>query len=404
MIRGFKGVVLAAGLAIAGFGSAQAQNTAAPATAAAPAGPQAAGDGAPTSTNIAPTSVAAPAPAAPGSPLLAQDGAPALDARQSLAGTPRIGAPTDGMIRIQPQVTKNGIRAHKFHDRILFPLITIVSLFVLALLVWVIIRYRRAANPVPSRTSHNTAIEVVWTLAPVLILVAIAVPSIGLLSAQFKPAPAGAVTLKAIGNQWYWSYQYPDHGGIEITANMLKERDQVGAGERARTDADGPRLLATDNRVVLPVGVPIRLITTANDVIHSWAIPAFWIKLDAVPGRLNETSFTIDRPGLYYGQCSELCGARHAFMPIAVEAVPPAQFAAWIRAKGGTMPGTTPAGAAAPSDAVIPQPGADNSAAAAEEAEAGNAATSATENVTVAPPTSPQGATRNPAGAGNVDQ
>jgi cytochrome c oxidase subunit II len=403
MIRGFKGVVLAAGLAIAGFGSAQAQNTAAPATTAAPAGPQAAGDGAPTSTNIAPTSAAAAAPAAPASPLLAQDGAPALDARQSLAGSPRIGAPTDGMIRIQPQVTKNGQRAHDFHDKILFPLITIVSLFVLALLVWVIIRYRRAANPVPSRTSHNTAIEVVWTLAPVLILVAIAVPSIGLLSAQFKPAPAGAVTLKAIGNQWYWSYQYPDHGGIEITANMLKERDQVGAGERARTDADGPRLLATDNRVVLPVGVPIRLITTANDVIHSWAIPAFWIKLDAVPGRLNETSFTIDRPGLYYGQCSELCGARHAFMPVAVEAVSPAQFAAWIRAKGGTMPNAN-GGAAKPSEAVIPQPGADNSAAAAEEAEAGNAAASATENVTVAPPTSPQGATRNPAGAGNVDQ
>ena len=400
MIRGFKGVVLAASLAIAGFGTAQAQDTAAPVTnAAAPAGPQAAGDGAPTSTNTAPTSAAAPAAAAPTSPLLAMDGAPAMDARTATGGDVRYGVPTDGLVRIQPQVTKNGQRAHDFHDKILFPLITVVSLFVLGLLVWVIIRYRRAANPVPSRTSHNTAIEVVWTLAPVLILVAIAVPSIGLLSAQFKPAPAGAVTLKAIGNQWYWSYQYPDHGGVEITANMLKERDQVGAGERARTDADGPRLLATDNRIVLPVGVPIRLITTANDVIHSWAVPAFWIKLDAIPGRLNETSFTIERPGLYFGQCSELCGARHAFMPIAVQAVPPAQFAAWIRAKGGTMPGT-----AAPSEAVIPQPGADNSAAAVEEAEAGNAAASIVENVTIAPTTSPQGATRNPAGAGNVDQ
>ena len=405
MIRGLKGIVLAAGLAIAGLVPAQAQNAAAPATnAAAPAGAQAPGDGAPTSTNIAPTSVAAPAAAAPASPLLAQNGAPAMDARESLAGTPRIGAPTEGMFRIQPQVTENGVRAHKFHDRILFPLITLVSLLVLALLVYVIIRYRQAANPTPSRTSHNTVIEVIWTLAPVLILVAIAVPSIGLLSAQFKPAPAGAVTLKAIGNQWYWSYQYPDHGGIEITANMLKEANQVGAGERARTDADGPRLLAADNRVVLPVGVPIRLITTANDVIHSWAMPAFWIKLDAVPGRLNETSFTITRPGLYFGQCSELCGARHAYMPIAVEAVPPAQFAAWVRAKGGTMPGRTATGAAAPSSAVIPQPGADNAAAAQEEAEAGNAAGTPTENITITPTTSPQGATRNPAGTGNVDQ
>jgi cytochrome c oxidase subunit 2 len=390
-------VVLAAGLAMAGLGAAGAQETAAPAAnAAAPAAVEAA---------PAPGASPAAAPAAaatPTSPLLAMDGAPALDARtaaQADADGKTYGIPIDGRYRIQPQVTKNGERAHSFHDHILFPLITIVSLFVLALLVWIVIRYRRAANPVPSRTSHNTLIEVVWTLAPVLILVAIAVPSIGLLSAQFKPAPAGAVTLKAIGNQWYWSYQYPDHGGIEITANMLKEQNQVAAGERARTDADGPRLLATDNRVVLPVGVPIRLITTANDVIHSWAMPAFWIKLDAIPGRLNETSFTIERPGLYFGQCSELCGARHAFMPIAVQAVSPEQFAAWIAAKGGKMPS-----AKAPSEAVIPQPGADNSAAALEDAEAGNAATGATENASVTPATTPQGATSNPAGAGNVDQ
>ncbi|MEH3160029.1 MAG: cytochrome c oxidase subunit II [Sphingomonas taxi] len=235
-------------------------------------------------------------------------------------------------------MTRNGQFAHWFHDSILFPLIAVISVFVLLLLVWVVIRYRKGANPIPSKTSHNTAIEVIWTLAPVIILVLIAVPSIGLLQAQFKPAPAGAVTLKAIGNQWYWSYQYPDNGGFEITANMLKEKDQVAKGERFRTDADGPRLLAVDNRIVLPVGVPIRLITTSQDVIHSWAVPAFWIKLDAVPGRLNETSFTIDKPGLYFGQCSELCGARHAFMPIAVQAVSPAEFAAWVRAKGGTMP------------------------------------------------------------------
>jgi cytochrome c oxidase subunit 2 len=377
MRSAFKGLMLAAGLALAGLAPAVAQ---------------------PADNAVAPTAIgnsvaqAEVAPnAAPAAPELALDGAPAMTAK------PMIGQPTDRLMSIQPQVTENGRRAENFHNNILFPLITFTSLFVLALLVWVIIRYRQAANPVPSKTSHNTLIEIAWTLAPVLILVAIAVPSIGLLSAQFKPAPPGAVTLKAIGNQWYWSYQYPDHGGIEITANMLKEQNQVAAGERFRTDADGPRLLAADNRVVLPVGVPIRLITTANDVIHSWAMPAFWIKLDAVPGRLNETSFTIDKPGLYFGQCSELCGARHAYMPIAVEAVPPAEFAAWVRAKGGKMPA-----AGQPSSAVIPQPGADNSAAAVEEAATTSNATGPVDNATVTPPTSPQGATGNPGGAGDT--
>lgn len=381
-ISGLKGVFLALGLALAGVGGGTA-------IAAQPGVPSGV---APANSADPATGADAAAPAANAAdPVLAQDGAPVISAK------PMIGQPTNGLISIQPQVTKNGLRAHWFHDRILFPLITIISLFVLILLAVVVVRFRASANPTPSKTSHNTFIEVVWTLAPVLILVAVAVPSIGLLSAQFKPAPAGAVTLKAIGNQWFWSYQYPDHGGIEITANMLKERSDVAKGERARTDADGPRLLATDNRVVLPVGVPIRLITTANDVIHSWAMPAFWIKLDAVPGKLNETSFTIDKPGLYFGQCSELCGARHAYMPIAVEAVPPAEFAAWVRAKGGSMPAPGKA-----SGAVIPQPGADNSAAAAEAGMMADNLTGPTENVTNTSPTSPQGATQNPGGVGEA--
>ena len=376
--------MLVAGLALAGLAPAAAQPAATgDNVAAAPATGAAIG-------NAADPAERAP-DLAPAAPALARGGAP------EMAAQPMIGQPTDRLMSIQPQVAKTGQQAMDFHNGILFPLITIVSLFVLALLVWVIIRYRQAANPIPSKTSHNTLIEVVWTLAPVLILVAIAVPSIGLLSAQFKPAPSGAVTLKAIGNQWYWSYQYPDHGGIEITANMLKERGDVAAGERFRTDADGPRLLATDNRIVLPVGVPIRLITTANDVIHSWAVPAFWIKLDAIPGRLNETSFTIEKPGVYFGQCSELCGARHAYMPIAVEAVPPAQFAAWVRAKGGSMPGT-----AAASSAVIPQPGADNSASAAADAAAADNLTGPVENVSAEAITSPQGATQNPGGTGDT--
>ncbi|MCM8730492.1 cytochrome c oxidase subunit II [Hephaestia sp. GCM10023244] len=320
-MTGLKSIVLAAGLALAGMGTAVAQEPAAPAVS---------------------TAATASDQAAPANPLVAQDGAPLM------APVEHIGQPSDGRMGLQAQVTPNGHRAHWMHDAILMPAITGISVLVLVLILWCIFAYRRGRNPTPSRTSHHTVIEIIWTLVPVIILVLIAIPSIGLLQAQYKPAPDNAVTLKAIGNQWYWSYEYPDNGDLQITANMLKEKDQVQPGERYRTDVDGPRLLATDNRVVLPVGVPIRLITTASDVIHSWAVPAFWIKLDAVPGRLNETSFTIEKPGVYFGQCSELCGTRHAFMPIAIEAVPPAEFAAWVRAKGGTMPGDEAAPAAAP--------------------------------------------------------
>ena len=382
---------MAAGLALASLGGVAGHAAQPASTPTATPAPQAAAAPGGVS-NIAPTTAAATPTANPSSPELAMDGAPAMTVK------PMIGQPTNGLYGLQPQVTKNGQFAHWMHNSILVPTITIISLFVLALLFWVSFRYRKARNPVASKTSHNTAIEILWTLAPVVILVLIAVPSIGLLQAQFKPAPSGAVTLKAIGNQWYWTYQYPDNGGFEITANMLKEKADVAAGERPRTDADGPKLLATDNRIVLPVGVPIRLITTANDVIHRWAVPAFWIKLDAIPGRLNETSFTIDKPGLYFGQCSELCGARHAFMPIAVQAVSPAQFAAWVRAKGGSMP--TPGKA---SDKVIPQPGAEGSAAKQAEGNAADAATGPVENVTTTAPTTSQGATGNPA-TGNAGQ
>jgi len=209
-----------------------------------------------------------------------------------------------------------------------------ICVLVLFLLLWVVARYRRAANPVASKTSHNTLIEIVWTLAPVLILVGLAVPSISLIAAQFKPAPANAVTLKAIGNQWYWVHQYPDYG-VEVTSNMLTDDEAKAKGE--------PRLLGVDKRIVLPVNTPIRLLTTATDVIHAWAVPAFWIKLDAVPGRINELSFTVDKTGVYYGQCSELCGLKHGFMPIAVEVVSQEKFAEWVVANGGKMPGATAA-------------------------------------------------------------
>lgn len=377
-MHGLKAIVLAAGLALAG-GMAQAQTApeapaaTAPVTAATPA--------------AAPADAAAPAAATVADPTLNADG---THKNGPVAG---IGMPVDKKIGIQPQVTTLGASAASFHDHILLPIITAISIFVLALLAWTIVRYRRKANPVPSKTSHNTLIEIVWTAVPVLILAFIAWPSIALLAKQFKPAPDNAVTIKAIGNQWYWSYEYPDHGGISITANMLKEKDQVKTGERFRTDIDGPRLLAVDNRIVVPVGTPIRLIATANDVIHSWAIPAFWIKIDAVPGRLNETSFTVDKPGVYFGQCSELCGARHAYMPIVVEAVTPEVFAEWIAAKGGKMPEANKPSAAAPA-----QPGSD---AADDTATAANATVPVGNDIVEA---TAAGATTNQAATGNTDQ
>jgi len=259
-----------------------------------------------------------------------------------VAPTPDIGEPTPGGIAIQPQVTELGREAQSFHNNWLLLLCAVISALVLVLLLWTLIRFNRKANPTPSRTSHNTAIEVVWTLVPVLILVGIAIPSIGLLRKQYSPPPAD-LTVKVIGNQWYWTYQYPDNGGFEIVANMLKEKDQVKAGERFRTDADGPKLLAVDERIVIPQGKIVKFIVTSNDVIHSFAVPAFWTKIDANPGRLNETWVKVDRPGVYFGQCSELCGARHGFMPIAVQVVSPAEFAQWVASKGGTMPGAKPA-------------------------------------------------------------
>jgi cytochrome c oxidase subunit 2 len=254
-----------------------------------------------------------------------------------------VGQPT-GAMGFQPQVTPIGEEALWFHNVILMPLITAISIFVLALLIFVMVRFRRSANPVPSRNTHNTLLEVLWTLVPVLILVAIAVPSIRLLAHQYSP-PKADITVKATGNQWYWTYTYPDHGGFEIVSNGLSDADAKKRGE--------PRLLAVDERMVVPQGATVKVIITASDVIHSWGVPAFWVKLDAVPGRLNETWFKTDKPGVYYGQCFELCGARHAYMPIAVEVLPPAQFAAWVASKGGTMAG--PGGAKAP-DATATSP------------------------------------------------
>ncbi|MBL0924188.1 MAG: cytochrome c oxidase subunit II [Sphingomonadaceae bacterium] len=317
---------------------------------------------APVAKEVAAPVVATPAAAAPvdAAPPAAAAAPKSMDG--SLPGyTPMrpdyensVGMPKAKEIDFQEQFTENGQYAKWINNSVLLPIITLISLFVLGLLLWVIVRFNRRANPVPSKTTHNTFIEIVWTLVPVLILLGIAYPSLDLLAKQFKPAPADAVTVKVTGYQWYWGYSYPDHGGFEVVSNMLKEEADVGAGERFRTENDGPKLLAVDNRMVVPAGVPLRIQTTAADVIHAFAVPSLWFKLDAVPGRLNEKALTITKPGVYFGQCSELCGARHAYMPIVVEALPPAQFAAWVKAQGGAMPGEAAAGAAAPAAGTAP--------------------------------------------------
>ena len=274
------------------------------------------------------------------------------------APIPGVGQP-DGRMGLQDQFTPIGEEAAWFHDMVLLPTITVITIFVLLLMIYVIIRYRRAANPVPSRTTHNTLIEVIWTLVPVIILVIIAVPSIRLLANQYSP-PKADLTVKVIGNQWYWTYQYPDNGDFEIVSNGLSDEDAAARGE--------PRLLAVDERMVVPAGATVKVIVTSNDVIHSFGVPAFWVKMDAVPGRLNETWFKVDKPGVYYGQCYELCGARHAYMPIAVEVVSPAQFAAWVASKGGTMPGAVaPTSSDATQNSPITNPGADTAGAVSPE-------------------------------------
>jgi cytochrome c oxidase subunit 2 len=318
---------------------------------------------------VQPAPVAAPAPAAPvpaaptaAAPADAAAAAPAATPAPAIdhaAATPGVGMP-DGRMGIQDQVTELGQSAADFHDGPLLWMCVLISIFVLVLLGYTMLRYRRGANPTPSKTSHNTMIEVIWTLVPVLILVAIAIPSIRLIRAQYSPPPAD-VTIKVIGNQWYWTYQYPDNGGFEIVSNMLKEQKDVKAGERFRTDADGPPLLAVDERLVIPAGKVVKFIVTSNDVIHAFAVPAFWTKMDANPGRLNETWVKVDKPGVYFGQCSELCGARHGYMPIAVEVVPEATFNAWIASKGGTPKGAAPSPEAVPAEAA-PAPEGDNSA------------------------------------------
>ncbi len=239
------------------------------------------------------------------------------------------GQPEDGGLTFQAQYSPNGEYALWMHDAILMPIITVISIFVLFLLLWVVFRYRRGANPVPSKTSHNTLIEVVWTVIPIIILLVIAVPSIRLLAAQYESPPEDAITITANGYQWYWGYEYVDNGGFEVISNMMPEADALAQ--------DLPPQLEVDNRMVVPVNTPLRIQTFGADVIHAFGIPSLWFKIDAVPGRINEKMLTIKEEGIYYGQCMELCGARHGYMPIAIEARSMEDYEAWVLAQGGTV-------------------------------------------------------------------
>lgn len=252
----------------------------------------------------------------------------------SVMAGPLMGQPTPGGIGLQPAASPLKVEAHIFHDYILLPIIVVISLFVLGLLLWVAFRYNDKRNPTPARWSHNTLVEIIWTVVPVLILMVIALFSFRLLF-QYHDMPEPDLTVKVTGNQWNWAYEYPDQGVPEYISNMLPEAETTRQLYR----------LAADEPMVVPVDQTVRLLVTASDVIHSVALPAFGLKTDAVPGRVNETWFRADRTGVFYGQCSELCGVDHAFMPIQINVVTAAEFAAWVESRGGSM---TPAAEAPP--------------------------------------------------------
>jgi cytochrome c oxidase subunit 2 len=243
-------------------------------------------------------------------------------------------APVPGGINFQEAATETSRRVHEFHDIVLI-IITAITLFVTALLVWVMLRYNRRANPKPSQFSHNTLVEILWTTIPVLILVFIAYRSFPLLYEQDvfpEVAESEVVDVKVYGRQWFWSYIYGEgDDALEYDSNMVAS-DALKPGQIAQ--------LSVDNPMVVPVGKYVRLSITASDVIHSWAMPAFSLKTDAIPGRLNQLWFKVDEPGVFYGQCSELCGQRHAYMPIEVRVLPEAQYQTWLeKSKASTAEG-----------------------------------------------------------------
>ena len=245
----------------------------------------------------------------------------AVAALLAFSGLPAVALPYNYETGMQPAASPVMEQIEDFH-RLLFYIIVFVCLFVLALLVWIVVKYRAGANAVPSKVHHNTLLEVAWTLIPVIILVFIAVPSFRLL--YFEAAiPKPDVTIKAIGKQWFWSYEYPGSAaGFTY--------DSLGLSDADAAKANKPRLLGVDNPIYVPVNKVVEVDTVGADVIHSWAMPQMGVKMDAVPGRINKTWFKADRTGVFYGQCSELCGARHAYMPIELHVVSEAEYNAWL--------------------------------------------------------------------------
>lgn len=254
-----------------------------------------------------------------------------------------IGQPMPGGMGLQPAASPLKHQVHFFHDVILLPIITVISLFVLGLLLWIVVRYNAKSNPTPAKWSHNTLIEVIWTLVPVLILMVIAIFSFRLLF-DYHNMPKPYMTVKAVGYQWNWGYEYPDQKIPEFISAMLPEDEVAKRG----LPHSLYRLAATEPLVV-PVDKVVRVQVTAADVIHAFALPAFGLKTDAMPGRLNETWFKAEKIGTYYGQCSELCGVDHAFMPIEIKVVSQADFDAWVASKApAAAPVAAPAAGPAP--------------------------------------------------------
>ena len=248
--------------------------------------------------------------------------------------------PVDWQTRFQPAATDMMAQIEWFEVYTLWFIVPITAL-VLILLAWCILKYRASANPQPSRTSHNTVIEVIWTVGPVIVLLFLAVPSFQLLTAQYTPGEEAKLTIKATGNQWTWDYEYQVEEPLTFNSAMMPDADRAAAGKEDRSVY--PRLLAVDNEMVVPVDTMVRVLVTAADVIHAFAMPAFGVKTDAVPGRINEIWFKANKEGLYYGQCSELCGKDHAFMPIAIRVVSDAQYTTWLAAARTDLTGANKA-------------------------------------------------------------
>ena len=248
--------------------------------------------------------------------------------------------PQDWEMTFQPAATDIMHQITWFEHYTLWFIVPI-TLLVLFLLAYCIMKFRATVNPTASRTSHNTLIEVIWTVGPVLILLFIAVPSFQLLTAQYSPPEEAKLTLKATANQWNWDYEYQTEEPLSFNSAVLADADRAALGKEDK--ATYPRRLAVDNELVVPVNTMVRVLVTASDVIHAFAMPAFGLKTDAVPGRTNETWFKVEKEGIYYGQCSELCGKDHAFMPIAIRVVSEAQYNTWFAAAKADLPGANKA-------------------------------------------------------------